>query len=222
MFSNREDAARRLARRLRDREMIRPIVLAIPRGGVAIGAILADQLHADLDVVLSRKLGAPDNPELALGAIGEDDSVYLNPEFRDWFGEALEPHLKREIARQKAVIAQRKKDFREGRPPQCLEGRTVVLTDDGIATGATMKAALHVLQGQKPAEVIIAVPVASPDRLEQMRPLCQEIVCLLAPEDLSAVGQYYADFRQAEDHEVVSLLRAFRRDHSRPAAAVEA
>jgi predicted phosphoribosyltransferase len=208
MFRNREDAARRLAQQLRDRELCDPLVLAIPRGGVVTGAVLARELGADLDVVLSRKLRAPGQPELAVGAVSEDGHVYLNQHARQVPGLTVE-YLNRERRYQLAEIARRKKLFRAARPPAPVAGRAVIVTDDGIATGSTMIAALQVIMAQEPREVIVAVPVASPDRLAEVRGWCDDVVCLLTPEEFWAVGQFYADFRQVEDEEVVELLRAF-------------
>jgi predicted phosphoribosyltransferase len=206
MFVNREDAAKQLASQLRGRAMQNPIVLAIPRGGVAIGAVLARELGAELDVVLARKLRCPGQPELALGAISEDGQVYLNPEVQPYAGQ---DYLAQEKKYQLTEIARRSRVFRGVRPAASLAGRTVIVTDDGIATGATMIAALQAVRGAKAHEIIVAVPVASPDRLAHVRRLCDETVCLLAPEDFWAIGQFYRDFRQVEDAEVRTLLRDF-------------
>lgn len=208
MFRDREEAACQLAQRLKGRELCNPVVLAIPRGGVLTGAVLARELGADLDVVLSRKLRAPGQPELAIGAVSEDGYIYLNDCARQIPGLTVE-YLTRERHHQLAEIARRKKLFRTVRPPAPLAGRSVIVTDDGIATGSTMIAALQVVIEQDSREVIVAVPVASPDRLAEVRRSCDEMVCLLTPEGFSAVGQFYADFRQVEDEEVVELLRGF-------------
>lgn len=208
MFHNRQDAARRLAQPLKGRELHDPLVLAIPRGGVVTGAVLARELGAELDVVLSRKLRAPGQPELAVGAVSEDGYIYLNRHAREVPGLTVE-YLNRERRYQLAEIARRKKLFRAARPPAPVAGHSVIVTDDGIATGSTMIAALQVIMTQDPGEVIVAVPVASPDRLAEVRGWCDDVVCLLTPEEFWAVGQFYADFRQVEDEEVVELLRAF-------------
>jgi putative phosphoribosyl transferase len=208
MFRDREDAARKLAEQLKGRELHNPLVLAIPRGGVVTGAVLARELGADLDVVLSRKLRAPGEPELAIGAVSEDGHVYLNqhaPEFLD----QREEYLADERRHQVNEIARRKKLFRSVRPQEPLTGRSVIVTDDGIATGATMIAALQTIRAQNPHEVIVAVPVASPDRLAEVRRWCDDVVCLLTPEEFWAIGQFYEDFTQVDDEEVLNLLGQF-------------
>lgn len=218
MFYDREDAAHKLAEKLIGRELHNPLVLAIPRGGVAIGAVLARELGADLDVVLSRKLRAPEQPELAIGAITEDGQVYLN-HFAQQFLDAMQDYLTEERCYQLAEIARRKKLFRAVRPQAQISGRSVIVTDDGIATGSTMIAALQAIKTQKPLGVIVAVPVASPSRLEEVRRWCDEVVCLLCPEEFWAIGQFYEDFTQVEDGQVLRLLRPFTRRPSEPVAA---
>jgi predicted phosphoribosyltransferase len=208
MFRNREDAARQLAARLAHRELQRPLVLAIPRGGVVLGGILARELGADLDVVLARKLRAPGHPELALGAIAEDGHVHLN-EIARRFPGATPEYLEAEQRRQSAEIAQRRDLFRAVCPKAPLVDRSIIITDDGLATGSTMLAALEVLAAHRPHEVIVAVPVAAPSRLAVLEPLCDDIVCLLCPEDFRAVGEFYRDFRGVTDEEVLETLREF-------------
>lgn len=220
MFRDREDAASLLAAKLKGRPLYKPLVLAIPRGGVVTGAVLAQELGADLDVVLSRKLRAPGQPEVAIGAITEDGQVYLNPQTAG-FLDLLEDYLAEERRHQLAEIARRRKLFRAVRPQAPIAGRSVIVTDDGIATGSTMFAALQAVKAQHPRELIVAVPVASPDRLDEVRRWCDEVVCLLAPAGFQAVGQFYADFTQVEDEEVVELLRTFAAA-PRPAAASKA
>jgi predicted phosphoribosyltransferase len=204
-FRNRGDGGRQLGERMKGRELRDPLVLAIPRGGVATGLALARELGAELDVVLSRKLRAPFQPEYAIGAIAEDGHVTLNPDAGA--AGASEEYLEEEKRHQLGEIARRKKLFRAARPAAPIEGRSVIVTDDGIATGSTMIAALQAVRAQKPHELIMAVPVAPPERLEHMRHLCDEVVCLLAPEDFYAVGQFYEEFNTVEDEEVVRMLR---------------
>lgn len=208
MFRNREDGARQLAAKLKGRELHDPLVLAIPRGGVVTGAVLARELGAELDVVLSRKLRAPAQPELAIGAIAEDGSVYLNHYARDYL-DMIEDYLAEERRHQLDEIARRRQLFRGVRPQASVAGRSVIVTDDGIATGSTMIAALQMVKTQNPHEVIVAVPVAPPDRLEDVRRWCDDVVCLLSPEEFWAVGQFYEDFRPVEDEEAVEMLREF-------------
>jgi predicted phosphoribosyltransferase len=209
MFRNREEAAFRLAAVVKRREkpLTDPLVLAIPRGGVVIGAVLAQELGADLDVMLARKLRAPGQPEAAIGAIAEDGSVYLDP-FAEELLIANDTYLSRERAHQMAEIERRKELFRGSRPAAPVGGRSIIVADDGIATGATLIAALHAVKSQHPAEVIVAVPVASPKALEEVRRLCTEVVCLSAPRLFWSVGQYYADFTSVEDEHVSQLLQA--------------
>jgi len=208
MFRNREDAAHQLAEKLKGRELYDPVVLAIPRGGVVTGAVLARELGADLDVVLSRKLRAPGQPELAVGAVSEDGQIYLNHHARDYL-EKIDEYLEKERRHQLAEIDRRKKLFRDVHRQAPLKGRSVIVTDDGIATGSTMIASLQAIKTRKAREVIVAVPVASPDRLQEVRRWCDDVVCLLAPEEFWAIGQFYEDFTQVEDDEVVKLLHEF-------------
>jgi predicted phosphoribosyltransferase len=208
MFHNREDAAFRLAEKLKGRSWHKPLVLAIPRGGVVTGAILAQELGAELDVVLSRKLCAPGQPELAIGAVSEDGKVYLNPQMQE-FVDQLEEYLAQEQRYQLTELARRKKLFRSVRPLARVKGRSVIVTDDGIATGSTMIAALQAIKTQKPREVIIAVPVASPARLDEVQCWRDDVVCLLTPNEFWALAQFYEDFSQVSDEQVLSLLREF-------------
>lgn len=206
IFRDREDAGRRLGRRLRSRERHDPLVLAIPRGGVVIGAALAAELGAELDVVLSRKLRAPFQPEYAIGAVSEDGRIVLNPEVWTVPG-VTERYLEAEKRDQLAEIARRSATIRAVRPAARVEGRTVIVTDDGIATGATMIAALRTARAHRPQELIVAVPVASPDRLAEVSRFCNDVLCLCAPEDFAAVGHFYERFDQVDDGDVVRLLR---------------
>lgn len=208
MFRHRAEAASQLAERFKGRALTDPLVLAIPRGGVVTGEVLARELGADLDVVLSRKLRAPEQPELAIGAVCEDGEVYLNGYVCDYLG-VPEDYLEAERRHQMAEIARRKALFRAARPQAPVAGRSVIVTDDGIATGSTMIAALQSVRALRPRELIVAVPVASPDRLPEIRSLCDEVVCLSTPEEFWAIGQFYEDFTQVTDEEAVELLRPF-------------
>lgn len=210
-FRDRADAGRRLAKHLQSRHFQDPLILAIPRGGVVTGAVLARELGAELDVVLSRKLRAPDQPELAIGAVSEDGQIHLN-EYADRLPGLDSEYLSAEGRRQYREILRRKQMFRTVRPRASVAGRSVIVTDDGIATGATMIAALRALRAEGPRELIVAVPVASPERLAEVRHWCDEALCLLVPENLGAVGEFYDDFSQVSDEEALELLRSATRE----------
>ncbi len=207
MFHNRQEAARLLARRFDGRDLRDPLVLAIPRGGLATGAVLARELDAELDVVLSRKLRAPFQPELAIGAVGEDGQIYLDPTAEKRL-DLSDEYLSGEVAHQLGEIARLRTLFRAVRPQADMEGRSVIVTDDGIATGATMIAALETARVNHPFELIVAVPVASPDRIWEVRRRCDELICLLSPRSFWAIGQVYENFQQVQDEKAVRLLRA--------------
>lgn len=204
-FRDREDAAQQLAGLLKGRALRDPLVLAIPRGGVVTGVVLARELGAELDVVLSRKIRSPEQPEYAIGAIAEDGRVTLNPDAWQVPGIS-EEYMEAEKAHQLAEIARRTKLVRAVRPPAEVTGRSVIVTDDGIATGSTMIAALQAVRAKHPYELIAAAPVASPGRLAEVRRWCDEAVCLLAPDAFWAIGEFYDRFDQVEDDEVVRLL----------------
>lgn len=218
MFENREAAARQLAVKLKVRKFHDPLVLAIPRGGVVTGAILAEELCAELDIVLSRKLRAPYQPELAIGAVSENGEVYLDPTISTMV-ELPPGYLEREKEHQISEIARRKNLYRSVKQQASLKGRSVIVTDDGIATGSTMIAALKVARAMNPRELIVAVPVAPPDRLEEVLRHCNEVVCLLIPPYFRAIGQFYFDFTQVEDEEVVEWLRKSKTPVRLPATA---
>lgn len=210
MFKDREDAARQLAAKLKGLPLKDPLVLAIPRGGVVTGAVLARELGAELDVVLARKLRARHDPELAIGAIGEDGEEYLADYARSVIGVDDE-YLERERAHQIAEIDRRKACFRAVRPAAEIAGRSVIVTDDGVATGATMLAALHVIRAKQPQELIVAVPVAPPDTLDTLAHVCDHVECVLKPTWLGGISGFYGDFTQVEDDEALRLLREYRR-----------
>jgi putative phosphoribosyl transferase len=206
IFTDREEAGWMLVERLRGTPLERPLVLAIPRGGVEVGAALARGLGAELDVVLSRKLRAPHQPELALGAVSEHGEVYLN-HFASAMTDVGDAYIEAERRRQLAEIDRRRGLYRAVRPPAVIAGRSIILTDDGIATGATMIASLRTVRAAAAKQIIVAVPVAAPDRIDAIRPLCDRIECLLEPEAFWAIGQFYRNFEQVEDERVVEILR---------------
>lgn len=207
-FKNRHDAAEQLARRLAHYAGRRPLVLAIPRGAVPMGRLIADRLDGDLDVVLVRKLGAPDSSEFAMGAVDESGWSYVAP-YATQYG-ADERYLHEERERQLAVIRDRRALYTPGHAPIDAAGRVVIVVDDGLATGATMMAALHAVRQRGPERLVCAVPVASAESIELVQPHADEVVCLDVPPFFGAVGRFYASFPQVEDEEVVRLLRAPR------------
>ena len=207
-FTDRDEAGWMLVERLRGQSLDKPVVLAIPRGGVEVGAAIARGLGCELDVVLSRKLRAPHQPELALGAVSEDGDVYLN-HFASAMTDVGDAYIEAERTRQLAEIGRRRTMFRAVRPQADVRGRSVILTDDGIATGATMIAALHTVRAAGAKEIIVAVPVGAPDRIDAIRPLCDRVICLQEPEAFWAIGQFYRNFEQVEDERVVELLRDY-------------
>jgi putative phosphoribosyl transferase len=214
LFEDREQAGRALAERLRELPLRDPLVLAIPRGGLEVGAPIARALGAELDVVLSRKLRAAEQPELALGAVSESGDVYLNHAAVAATGATAE-YLDHERRRRLAEIEDVKRLFRAVRPQAPVAGRSVIITDDGIATGSTMIAAIHTVRAGGAAEIIVAVPVAPVDRLAQIRGLCDRVVCLHEPEVFWAIGQFYNVFDQVSDERAVELLRESARAGTR-------
>ncbi len=206
VFTDRIDAARRLAEALAHHRGSRPLVLAIPRGAVPMGRVIAEALQGELDVVLVRKLGAPYQPELAVGAIDESGWSYVADHAAACGADAR--YLEAEKQRQLERLRERRARYSASRPPIDPAGRVAIVVDDGLATGATMIAALHAVRAKRPSRLVCAVPVAAPDSLQKVRALADEVVCLYAPEYLQAVGAHYRDFAQVEDDEVVACLGA--------------
>jgi predicted phosphoribosyltransferase len=211
MFRDRNDAGEKLADALAGLHLADPVVFALPRGGVPVAVPVARRLNAPLDLLLVRKIGAPGHEELAAGAVvdGAVHEAVFNKAVLRMLGME-EADFAPEINRKLAEIETRRATYLGGAAPVPVEGRTAIVVDDGIATGATVKAALLGLRRRNPASVVLAIPVAPPDSLAELRPLVDRVVCLDAPTDFYAVGAHYHYFPQVEDEEVVTLLAEAR------------
>jgi putative phosphoribosyl transferase len=219
LFADRSEAGRRLAERLLRFKDERPVVLALPRGGVPVGFEVARALDAPLDLILVRKIGAPFQPELAVGAVvdgGRAETVVNEDLVREF--QIPESYIAEERARQLEEIERRRDLYLAGRVRVPVEGHTAIVVDDGIATGATMEAALHATRRANPKRLVLATPVAPPDTIARLRPQADEVVCLATPRLFAAIGAFYDDFRQLSDEEVVDLLRRATRSEQEPIA----
>lgn len=205
MFKDRLDAARQLSKALKKYEGQNPLILAIPRGAVPMSAWIADVLHGQMDVVLVRKLRAPFQPEVAIGAVDETGLAYLSPCAAT---PGIAPqYVKDEIKLQMKTLKARRQQYSQIRAPIPVQGRVVIVVDDGLATGATMMSALKAVRQHHPQRLVCAIPVASPDALAQIKPLADETVYLHAPEDFMAVAQFYQQFPQVDDAQVLASLQ---------------
>ncbi len=208
MFADRAEAGRLLAERLAALQLVDPLVLALPRGGVPVAAEIARALQAPLDVALVRKIGAPGQPELAVGAIadGDEPEIVLNDRLVHELGLG-EDYITAQATRELGAIEQRRREYAGLRPAVGPEGRAAIIVDDGVATGMTMQAALRHLQRHKPARLIAAVPVASREAIAMLKREADEVVCLATPRRFGSVGAFYRDFGQVSDEEVAQLLK---------------
>jgi predicted phosphoribosyltransferase len=207
-FADRREAGRLLAARLLDERDEDPVVVALPRGGVPVAREIAPALGAPLEILAVRKLGAPHNPEYGIGAVAEDGTGVIDSEAIEILriGNRTVEEI---VARETEELHRRVLAYRGARPPLELRGRTAIVVDDGVATGVTDTAALRAVRKQGPRRTILAVPVCAPDSLRRLRREADEIVCLQTPELLYGVGQWYRDFSQVSDDEVIETLRAF-------------
>lgn len=206
-FKNRRSAGKILAERVRELHPADPVVLAMPRGGVPVGLEVAKALHAPLDLVLVRKIGVPYQPELAAAAVvdGGEPEIVVNDDVMQMAGitrDYIDESAKEELAE----IERRRHIYLEGRPRVPLDGRTLIIVDDGIATGASIRAAIAALKRKSPQRLILAVPVAPPDTIEMLRTQVDDVVCLETPEPFYAIGMHFDDFHQVPDDEVVRLM----------------
>jgi putative phosphoribosyl transferase len=206
VFYDRDEAAQLLAQRLESYRGKNPLVLAIPRGAVPMAKMIADKLGGEYDVVLVRKLRAPFQAELAIGSVDESGWAYI-ADFAATAG-ADSAYIESEKRIQLDTIKQRRTQYTPVRPPINPAGRVVIVIDDGLATGATMIAALHGLRNKNPAKLICAIPVSPPSTLNKIAELADEVVCLEAPSNFQAVGQFYLHFPQVEDKEVIEILQS--------------
>jgi predicted phosphoribosyltransferase len=210
-FSDRVDAGKRLAAALTDFRGKESVVLAIPRGGVVVAYQIAEALDLPLDVIIPHKLGAPDNPELAIGAVAEDGSAVLDKQLIAYLG-VDNRYIEQEKQRQREEIERRLKVYRQSMAQRELKGKDVIVVDDGIATGSTMKAALLSVKNQGAKSVTVAIPVGPPSTIEELKRFADRVICLYTPEYFQAIGQFYNDFNQTTDEKVIELLKKCRQD----------
>lgn len=210
LFLDRRDAGRRLAHALiHYKEASDTLILALPRGGVVVGYEISRELHLPLEVLVTRKLGAPGNPELAMGALSETGYRHLNPEVLLSFGVSS-GQLEEEVQRQQQEIARRVERYRRGRPLSSMTGRSVILVDDGVATGATFYASVTALRTLSVRRLVAAIPVASSQVRSELLSNVDEVVILETPMSFAAIGQFYLDFSQVSDEEVIACLESSR------------
>ena len=212
LFQNREEAASMLAKKLERFRKDNPLVLAIPRGAVPMGKVIADYLHCDLDVVLVGKLGFPGNPELALGSISEFGDIFLG---RHGHMDVPDAYIKDAAQQKLEILRKRRATYTSIRSAFDPSGRTVIIVDDGIATGSTMLAAIRSVRSKHPKKLIAAAPVSADDSIATVQNEADELVLLDAPHNFHAVGQFYVDFPQVSDDQVVQLLRSSTTQHAR-------
>jgi putative phosphoribosyl transferase len=209
LFYDRTDAGRRLAKLLKRRIQGPCIVLAIPRGGVVVGYEVAKELGCPLDVVISRKVGAPAQPELAVGAVAEDGVVFVDEEIAGLVSVSRD-YVERRAREELREVRRRAEEYRGGREMPDLSGKTVILVDDGLATGLTMMAAVHMARNKGAEKVVVAVPVSPPETVAKLRRHADEVICLETPTNFYAIGQFYERFDQLTDEETNSILRKSR------------
>ncbi|MCP8317418.1 MAG: phosphoribosyltransferase [archaeon] len=205
MFRDRKEAGKFLAEALSEYKDKNPIVLAIPRGGVIVAYEVAKALNAPLDLIIPRKIGAPNQPELAIGAVTEDGTTILNQDILQYL-RVPDEYIKEEVKNQVEEIKRRMKKYLGDKLRLSIEGKVTILVDDGVATGATIKAAIASIRKRKPALTVLAIPVGPQDTIEELRREVDEVICLMTPEPFFAIGQFYKSFEQTSDEEVIEIL----------------
>jgi predicted phosphoribosyltransferase len=208
-FKDRFDAARQLADRLKEyNAQPNTIIIAIPRGGLELGSVLSQELHLPLDVVFTKKIGYPGNPEYAIGAVSPTQ-VFINEDYAN--NPLLQDHIAHEVASIRALLHERAAKYRGDTPACLLKNKTVIVTDDGVATGSTLRATLSLIKHENPAKIIVALPVCPPEALKMLQHHADEVICLLVPSVFFGVGQFYENFRQVDDQEAIDLLQKAQR-----------
>jgi len=207
IFRDRNDAGKRLILPLaKYRDQPDAIVIGLPRGGVVVAYEVAQGLNLLIDIIAPRKVGSPFNPELAIGAVTATGAGFFNEDIIEQL-EVPKEYIQKEAEKERKVAQQRQEMYRKGRPPLNLKGKTVLLVDDGLATGATMKAAIQLVKEQKAKQIVVVIPVAPPDTLIEIEMMVDQVICLYAPPFFQAVGQFYETFGQTSDEEVMQILR---------------
>ncbi|MGB9659810.1 MAG: phosphoribosyltransferase [Nitrososphaerales archaeon] len=209
MFKDRTEAGKILAKALSEYKDKNTIVLAIPRGGVIVAYEVAKALNAPLDLIIPRKIGAPNQPELAIGAVTEDGTTILNQDIVQYL-RVPDDYIKTEVKRQIEEIKRRIQRYLGDKPRLSIEGKVAILIDDGVATGATTRAAIASIRKRKPALIVLAMPVGPPDTVKELREDADKVICLMTPEPFFAIGQFYENFEQTSDEEVIQILNKLR------------
>jgi len=208
VFANRSEAGQKLAQELLEYKNENPIIMAIPRGGIVVADQVAQFLECPLDIIITRKIGAPGNPELAMGAVSGPDKVIINEDIK--YGlRVSDDYIEKEVANQLEEIKRRRSMYLGQKLPLDLKGKPVIIIDDGLATGYTAIAAIDAIKEEHPSKIVLAVPVASSDTCQFISSKVDKIVCLMKPEIFYAVGQFYMDFSQTTDDEVIEIMRKY-------------
>lgn len=205
MFIDRFDAARKLVPLLQNyRAQPNTIVLAIPRGGLELGNVLAKELQLPLDVIFTKKISLPDNPEYAIGAVS-DAHVFVNEAFAEM--PALQDYISQQVGEIRNVIQERTQNYRRNMPPLSLKDKTVIVVDDGVATGSTLLATIALIKEYQPKKIVVALPVAPVGTLEKIKQAADQVICYATPEPFYSVGQFYQNFTQVDDEQAIKLLQ---------------